>query len=277
MNDFPKINGFESFYHSHQPSKTFRAIKCSNATNSQCIETEVTITAESNLEMIINGKSRISMLISPMYIEAFVVGYLITEGIIKSFNEIKTIEYRDEEQIWVIIDSPTENINKMELDTSGGVGIKHSSNVIIRIPPSDMKITPEIIFDAQAKLIQSSILWRKTGGTHMAGLFNPNGVMAYYAEDCGRHNAIDKIIGQALLDRKSPSSYFMAFSGRLSAAMVSKIARVGIPIVISKAAPLAKGLEIGRNAGMTLVGFARSPEMNIYSNPERIQFKKGES
>jgi FdhD protein len=241
------------------------------------METEVSITAESNLELIINGKFRISMLISPMNIEAFVVGYLITEGIVKSYKEIKTIEYRDEGQISVMIDSAAENINNMELDTSGGVGIKLLSNAIFRIPPSDMRITPEIIFNAQAKLIQSSILWRKTGGTHMAGLFNSDGTMVYYAEDCGRHNAIDKIIGQALLDLKTPSSFFMAFSGRLSAAMVSKIARAGIPIVISKAAPLAKGLEIGRNAGMTLVGFARSPEMNIYCNPDRIQFKKGES
>ena len=104
----------------------------------------------------------------------------------------------------------------------------------------------------------------------MSGLFYPDGTIVCYAEDVGRHNTIDKIVGEAVINGKNLSEVFVSTSGRISAAMVTKIARVGIPLMASISAPTAQGLEIAENASITIAGFTREPRLNVYTHPERI-------
>ena len=160
---------------------------------------------------------------------------------------------------------------KIELRTSGQIGINISSSENPQKINYQMKIEKEVIFKAQKYLFDNTTLWKSTGGAHMAGLYHLDGSPIIINEDVARHNTIDKIIGYALIKDIKFSETFVVISGRLSTSMVNKIIRAKIPILASRAAPLSGGVDRARAANLTLVGFVREPEFNIYSNPERIK------
>jgi len=120
-----------------------------------------------------------------------------------------------------------------------------------------------------------SKVFKTTGGTHSAAIFE-NGKLIAFAEDVGRHNAVDKVIGMAALGKTDFSKSVLVSSGRQPANMVLKAARVGIPIIASIAAPIYSGIEAARKTGVTLICFVRGQRINVYSNPERVEIKFGD-
>lgn len=169
----------------------------------------------------------------------------------------------------------TEDSTLREIRTSGCVGIRQQVDDLETIQARDMNITPEILFNAQRRLEEAGRMWKESGGTHMAGLFRSNGDMMFFSEDIGRHTTLDKIIGQAAIEGKDPSLMFAVLSGRLSSAMITKLVRAGIPIVVSRAAPMLQALEIAARCNMTTIGFSREPVFNVYTCPERVLFHYG--
>ena len=109
-----------------------------------------------------------------------------------------------------------------------------------------------------------------TGGTHSAAIFHEEKLVAF-AEDIGRHNAVDKVIGAAAMKKVEFSKCVIVSSGRQPANMVLKAARVGIPIVASIAGPVNSGVDIAIKTGVTLICFVRGQRMNVYSYPERVE------
>ena len=104
----------------------------------------------------------------------------------------------------------------------------------------------------------------------MAAIYKADGSLMALAEDVGRHNAADKAIGKAALDKVALNECFLASSGRISGDITFKAAKVGIPIIASIAAALSSGLDVGEKTNVTLVGFVRGKRLNIYTAPERI-------
>jgi FdhD protein len=114
--------------------------------------------------------------------------------------------------------------------------------------------------------------FRRTGGTHATGLFTAAGELVLTREDVGRHNAMDKVIGQALIDRLLPlSDHVLCVSGRLSFELVQKAAVAGAPVLIGVGAPSSLAIELAADCGLTLCGFARRGTLNVYTAPERIR------
>ena len=122
---------------------------------------------------------------------------------------------------------------------------------------------------AAMKQTLQSDLHAKTGGIHIVGLFNPGG-MVCVAEDIGRHNALDRVIGYGLLNKVSFPGTFAVSSGRVSSEMVRKCLIAGIPAIVSRSATTSLAVEMAEKTGLTIIGFARSDQMNIYTHPERI-------
>jgi FdhD protein len=112
----------------------------------------------------------------------------------------------------------------------------------------------------------------RTGGTHATGLFTAAGELVHTREDVGRHNAMDKVIGRALVDGLLPiSDHVLCVSGRLSFELVQKAAVAGAPILIGVGAPSSLAIELAADRGLTLCGFARRGKLNVYTWPERIR------
>jgi formate dehydrogenase accessory protein FdhD len=133
---------------------------------------------------------------------------------------------------------------------------------------SDFTISKEALIDTFDKLKKAAKVWQETGGTHVAGLVYKDDFIAM--EDVSRHVAVDKVIGAAALKNYDFSQSYIVYSGRMPADMLIKIARVGIPIIASNAAPTSSGFAVAEEARVTMLGFVRGERFNIYTHPHRI-------
>ena len=120
----------------------------------------------------------------------------------------------------------------------------------------------------------SAPTFKKTGGVHAAAIFSHKGKLIFLAEDVGRHNAVDKVIGFASIRQIALSNCFLGLSGRLTADIVLKAARVGVPVMASLSAAIDSGIRVADRAGVTLVGFVRGNRMTVYSHIDRILDEK---
>jgi FdhD protein len=155
-----------------------------------------------------------------------------------------------------------------EIRSSGCVGINWDTRDEDVHLPLEQTFSSKILLESMKYLYDE--IQDRTGGAHTASLVDANGRLMYKALDIGRHNAIDKVVGMAVLNGDDLSKMFLVSSGRQPAGMVTKAARAGIPLVISKAAPVSSGIDSARRANVTLCCFATSEKMKVFSVPERI-------
>jgi FdhD protein len=121
------------------------------------------------------------------------------------------------------------------------------------------------------RLREAQKVFEETGGLHAAGLFTADGRLEAMAEDVGRHNAVDKVVGRMLMQDRLPLSDFLLFvSGRTSYEIVQKAFLAGIPIVAAVSAPSSLAIDLAQECGLTLIGFLRGQDFNVYAHPERI-------
>ena len=120
------------------------------------------------------------------------------------------------------------------------------------------------------RLHEAQTIFQDTGGTHAVALASPDGKVFIHAEDVGRHNAMDKVIGRAVLTRQDLTGLVALLSGRISFEMALKCIRAGIPILAAVSAPTSMALELARELNLTTVGFVRDQRLNIYTAPERV-------
>ena len=134
-------------------------------------------------------------------------------------------------------------------------------------PVVDAKALPPLA----ARLRERQDLFERTGGLHAAGLFSADGELLILREDIGRHNAVDKVVGRALLDGADVSTTMLAVSGRAGYELVQKAVAAGIPILVAVGAPSTLAVATAQRFGLTLVGFLRGERFNVYSAPERVR------
>ena len=136
--------------------------------------------------------------------------------------------------------------------------------------PAGPSIGRELIADLPERLAQPA--FERSGGLHATGLFTPSGELVCVREDVGRHNAMDKVVGRALLDGLVPlHGMVLCVSGRLAFELVQKAAVAGCPVLVGVGAPTSLAVELARDRGLTLCGFARGGEVNVYSGRERVR------
>jgi FdhD protein len=133
-------------------------------------------------------------------------------------------------------------------------------------------IDPAVLPPLADRLREQQRLFEKTGGLHAAGLFTADGALVTLREDIGRHNAVDKVVGRAVLDGRVPlTSSLLAVSGRAGYELVQKAVAAGIPMLIAVGAPSSLSVATALRFGLTLVGFLRGERFNVYSAPERVR------
>jgi len=138
---------------------------------------------------------------------------------------------------------------------------------------SALKVKAQIIFDSVKQLNFKAEGYRLTGGFHVAAIYKIDGKLVALAEDVGRHNAVDKVIGIAALNDVDFGECFLALSGRISGDVAFKAANVGLPIIASLSAALSSGITMAESVDLTVAGFVRGKRINIYTCPERVVSK----
>ncbi len=227
------------------------------------------IVNDEEIEMTINDNFSRRFSISPNSLREFTVGYLLGEGLTGSIDNITNISI-DENTIKAKIDLADFDIRKELVVGSDCFGGWRTKIEFVGKVKSDFAINKNELFDAFTKLKKEATVWHETGGTHIAGLVYEDKFIAI--EDVSRHVAVDKVIGAAAIKKYDLSKSFIVYSGRMPADMLIKIARVGIPIIASNAAPTSSGFSVAEEARITMVGFVRGERFNIYTHPHRISF-----
>ena len=231
--------------------------------NNQVRDIEDLIALDSKIELDVNGKKLGKFYLSPFNLEDFTLGYLLDERYIKSLKDVNKIEFKPS-SIQVFLKN-FESYEDSDLDCYNGWFHRDQTISFVK---SDLKVGKETILQAYDHLIEKAEVWSKTGGTHVAALVDETHFIV--REDVSRHVAVDKVIGAGLKKNIDFSDSFLLCSGRIPPDRVVKLANVGIPIMITKAAPTMEGLKMGEKAGITLVGFLRNGRFNIYTHPHRI-------
>jgi len=227
---------------------------------------------ESRLLIRLDGQDFIHAVCTPFQVKEFVIGFLRTRGLIDNLEDIASVDLSENTASvtrTARLRGKTPELRLLESTGSRNV----DNNVFFRpdgkIPPQRFSVSAKVLVSGFKKLSDMP-LYKKTGGTHCAILFTEKGTPIVGAEDMGRHNAVDKVIGGGMKRAVDFSRSWLAVSGRLPADMVLKPLIVGIPLIASVSAATAAGVEIGERGGITVVGFVRAGQFNCYCHPERI-------
>jgi FdhD protein len=217
-------------------------------------------------------------------------GFLLTEGVIRSVQDISTARYCDSvdddgRNTYNVLDlalapgvaAPVVGIERNFYTTSScGVCGKAALDAVrlsTKFPPAtdDSQVPVRALVGMPDALREQQKVFASTGGLHAAGLFTVDGELLVVREDVGRHNAVDKVLGWAVLSERVPlSGCVLMVSGRASFELVQKAAMAGIPVLAAVSAPSSLAAELADEQGMTLVGFLRGDSMNVYTGASRI-------
>jgi FdhD protein len=236
------------------------------------------------LTIILNGEQLVTVLCSPGDLEALAVGFLYSEGMIRTKEEITGLTLDGERgviRIRTVGDKTADGklFMKRVLTTGCGRGMAFYSYADLdrkKKVQSDLRVTPETVLSLSKRFQGASELYRTTHGVHSAALCDVREILVF-AEDIGRHNAVDKVLGRCLREGISISNRILITSGRISSEILFKTAGSGIPVLVSKSAPTDMGVDLARELGITLIGFVRGGGMNIYAGEERIGLPRREA
>jgi FdhD protein len=240
-------------------------------------DADIVVAREYPITIILNGQELVTMLGSPKEFDYLAIGYLSSEGFIKSKDQIKQVMV-DEVRGIVRVDTNVEvqsvqGVAFKRLITSGcGRGASFYSAVDVQSQKvtSEMKISSMEIFDLVMKFQHSSELYLATHGVHSAALCDNKNILVT-SDDIGRHNAIDRVFGKCILEGIATRDRVILTTGRCSSEILHKVAKMGIPVLVTVSVPTNLGIKIADSLGITLVGGVRGKRhMNIYTNNQRI-------
>jgi FdhD protein len=212
------------------------------------------------------------------------IGYIFSEGLMSSMADVLSMRQgswsdpAERNRVFVKLRRSTLNergMKEKKVNSSCGICSKSSVDEVFlkagSINRSHLSVRHSVLLSLPSIMLEKQVLFRKTGGIHAAALFKSDGSLAGIAEDVGRHNAVDKVIGSHLLkDGENFGDCILQVSGRCGFEILQKAAIAGIPIVSSVSAPTSLSVETARALGMTLISFVRSERFTIYSGEWRI-------
>jgi FdhD protein len=249
------------------------------------------LAGEEPLELRVDGTPLAVTMRTPGHDVELAHGFLLGEGVLGAATDVATARFcdsaRDEDgrRTYNVLDvalapgvpPPAPGVARSVYTTSScGVCGKASLDAVrltTRFPPAadPVTVTPAVLSTLPDTLRAAQKVFAATGGLHAAGLFTAAGELLAAREDVGRHNAVDKVLGRALLDGRIPAAgCVLMVSGRASFELVQKAVLAGVPVLAAVSAPSSLAVELAVEAGVTLVGFLRGESMNVYSGQQRI-------
>jgi FdhD protein len=257
------------------------------------------VIAETPWIVYLNGRELLTMMCTPSRLHALAVGFLRSEGLIESLDDVWQIKvFLDEDRVHLVF--PEAGINEERFlpacpESVGSITIQLRRSVSVPerrvltsgcgggttfddlsadLPPlvSSRRISAAAITRLMRELNYGATLYRQSRGVHTSALSDGERLVIM-AEDVGRHNTIDKIRGEALLQGIDPRDHLLLTSGRISSEMITKARKMDVPIVISRTSPTATSVRLAERWNMTLIGYARAPQFRVYAGAERVIFE----
>ncbi len=242
---------------------------------------------EEPLEIRIDTRPVVVTMRTPGNDEELAAGFLVTEGVVRSREELRAVRRNARNRSGNSIDAFLSEESRIDLDDFARHGIASSScglcgkrsirAVHRRFKPvhSRLVVSTKILAELPARLRAAQPAFERTGGLHAAGIFDRHGQLIVAREDIGRHNAVDKVIGFGLLNDLLPfDSHILLVSGRASFEIMQKSLAARLPIVCAVSAPSSLAVEFARDSQQTLVGFLRENRMNVYAGKQRVNFSR---
>ncbi|MCX4695999.1 formate dehydrogenase accessory sulfurtransferase FdhD [Streptomyces sp. NBC_01408] len=251
-----------------------------------------TLVTEEPLEIRLNGKPLAITMRTPGDDFALAVGFLVSEGVLGSASDVRAVTYcegADEDgvntynvvnvQLAAGVPVPDITLERNVYTTSScGLCGKASLDAVrtaTRFPGAAaddaVRVPARLLGTLPDRLRAAQKVFDRTGGLHAAGLFSAEGELLDVREDVGRHNAVDKVVGRALREGRLPlTGAVLLVSGRASFELAQKAVMAGIPVLAAVSAPSSLAVDLALESGLTLVGFLRGADMNIYAGEERI-------
>lgn len=226
---------------------------------------------------------------TPGHDEALCLGFLFTEGIINSMDDVLSVKYCEDlgrtegmenlmrAELTPSVEISNEQFKRNFYTTSscGVCGKASIDSIKVSCNPlsaENIKVKKQVLFGLSDVLRDAQDVFKHTGGLHASGLFNVQGELLSHHEDVGRHNALDKLIGSGLLsDITVFQKSILVLSGRISFELVQKALRAGIQVIAAVGAPSSLAVSLAEEFGMTLVGFLKEDRFNIYTGQSRIE------
>ena len=227
---------------------------------------------EQLLSIYVNGESLATMMCSPVQLEALTVGFLYNEAVIDCADEIALLQLNKTHAVAdVILTRDQVQLPRRMILTTGCGGGVTGQELSKNFPALDspFQTVPAVILRLMRQLQGAATLYNAVRGVHTAALGAEAGLLVC-AEDVGRHNAVDKIAGQALLDGIDTRDKLLLSSGRISSEMIGKARRMGIPLVVSRTAPTSVTVELAEAWNICVVGYARRGGMRVYTHLWRL-------
>jgi len=244
------------------------------------------VAAEVPLEVRLHGEPFSVIMRTPGADHDLCIGFLFTEGVLRGAGDIARVEDGDAPNVVNVTLTPERATIVPELlgqrrqvamnSSCGMCGRRTLESLNIEGPPlsSRWTVTADVIVQLPHRLRAAQSLFAETGGLHAAGVFDTAGRLQLSAEDVGRHNAVDKLVGRSLRAGRVPLEDSLLFvSGRSSFEIVQKAYLGGVPLVAAVSAPSSLAIELAQRGGITLLGFVRGERFNVYAHAERVRLK----
>lgn len=242
-------------------------------------EQEDSIVTEHPITIKLNQNEFATLVCTPEYIEDMVIGFLASEGVIRGYADIDDIWIQEKEGFAHVktnyVNHFYEKFHSKRYISSccgksrQGFVFFNDAKMSHYLKDVNVKLTIEECFRLMEEMQKSSSVFIETGGVHNAALCSKDG-MILSRLDIGRHNALDKIYGYCLRNQISLKDKVIVFSGRISSEILSKVAKIGCEVILSKSAPTDLALELAEELGITTVGFIRNNALNVYTRLDRI-------
>ena len=229
-------------------------------------EVKSEVVREQPLVISVNGQKFVTLLCSPLKLDCLVVGYLWLEKVITSLDEIarmqvSEVDGRADVTLTGEVELPSERI--LTSGCGGGITFRIDPRLFPKIH-SSLRVRPEQLSQRMKDLYSEAVNYRAMRGIHGAALTDGDQLLIV-AEDVGRHNAVDKIKGEALLRGISTTDRVLLSTGRISSEMLLKAARMGVPLVASRTSPTEMAVSLAEQLGISVVGYLRPESLNLYS------------
>ncbi len=239
-----------------------------------CVQVTDEVAVEEPLEIRLDGHPVAVVMRTPGDDLELLAGFLVTEGIISSVDDLRKTEARpDENRVLAFLRDGVEvDLGRLtrHLFSGSSCGICGKATleaIFSDFPPirAKLEVADAILLAAPGNLRAAQTAFDSTGGLHAAGIFSASGELLVLREDIGRHNAVDKVIGHALLNRIGLESVFLMVSGRVSFEILQKALAARIPVIAAISAPSSLAVDFAKRSGQTLIGFLRPPTFNRYA------------